>query len=181
MDQHWYFKPGQTYVDTGGDFTVLLVSGDAMLIQYGNLETEIRTELDHEARVVECIGGDFERYADWRASLTAAECREVKWGTYSVYVVKLDESAKRSKRVVYRGRPEMPAVYVGLTGQTVEERFNDHVTGHKTRIRRFAIELMPELYEQYNPLSTWEEAKKVENALAKYLFIFGGYTVLGGH
>jgi predicted GIY-YIG superfamily endonuclease len=59
--------------------------------------------------------------------------------TYSVYVIELDEAAW--SRSAFRGRnplrdPLKPCAYVGMTGRTIELRFQQHRSGY--RANRFA-------------------------------------------
>lgn len=103
---------------------------------------------------------------------------------HNVYVVLLDpEVAKLS--VVREANPDrdpsMPCVYVGMTGLTPEERFENHKAGIKDAfvVKRFGIRLMPELYEHFNPMP-FEAAAEMEVGLAEDLRR-AGYTVTGGH
>lgn len=110
---------------------------------------------------------------------TLTEAKNTKSGFYRVYVIKLRKKA-RNGRVTYYGEPNKPIVYVGQTGKSVQERFEEHQSGYKTNIQKYTIRLLPELYEQYNPLHTRTQAEKVEKALALKLNQ-EGYTILGGH
>ena len=76
---------------------------------------------------------------------------------HSVYVVLLSDGVRENARFLAKNRrlrPDLPCVYVGLTGLTPEERFANHRAGHKGA--RFAgsqgIRLLPELYERFNPM-----------------------------
>jgi hypothetical protein len=82
---------------------------------------------------------------------------------YSVYVIELDESKRR-------GTPK-PAVYVGQTVHSPEERLAKHLGGeHSSRhVRGHAVRLRPELYEGHNPLATRVEAEAKEAWLADLL------------
>lgn len=75
----------------------------------------------------------------------------------------------------------MPAVYVGLTGLTPEERFANHKQGIKSSslVRRFGIRLLPDLYAHLNPMP-YEAAAQMEKDLTEDLRR-AGYTVVGGH
>ena len=92
---------------------------------------------------------------------------------YNVYVVELSESVLRERKFV-RANPrydlDKPCLYVGMTGLTPEERFDNHKKGHKSNryVRDFGIRLCPKLYEKYNPM-TYEDACTQELELAALL------------
>jgi hypothetical protein len=102
---------------------------------------------------------------------------EVKTGTrrhhHSVYVVLL------SKDVLYepkfrRCNPDYdsakPCVYVGMTGQSPDVRFDKHKAGLKANryVKQYGQRLLPELYECYNPMP-YEAAIDMEIELAIHL------------
>jgi hypothetical protein len=64
----------------------------------------------------------------------------------------------------------MPCVYVGMTGQSPDIRFDKHKAGLKANryARKYGIRLMPELYECYNPMP-YEAALDMEIELGIYL------------
>jgi hypothetical protein len=76
----------------------------------------------------------------------------------SVYVVLLDRGAQGHE------------LYVGRTGRTPDERFQQHKTGYKDSkwVRRFGVGLLPALYRHLNPLDS-EAADRLEVELAKAL------------
>ena len=93
---------------------------------------------------------------------------------FSVYVIELDPSLRKG---------EKPAVYVGETALTPEERFERHKAGGWTsskRVREHGIRLKPRLYRNYNPIATRDEAKATEARLGEKLRA-RGYTVFGAH
>jgi len=103
---------------------------------------------------------------------------------HNVYVVLLDPAAAniRSVRAENPKRdPEKPCVYVGMTGLTPEERFENHKAGIKAAsvVKRHGLRLLPELYEHLNPMP-FEAAARMEMDLAEDLRR-AGYTVTGGH
>jgi predicted GIY-YIG superfamily endonuclease len=63
-----------------------------------------------------------------------------------------------------------PCVYVGSTGRSPEERFQQHMEGNRAAplVRRYGIALMPRLYERYNPMSG-PQAAEFESGLARRL------------
>ncbi len=103
---------------------------------------------------------------------------------HCVYVVELDP-AVRKRRKLQRlnpdSDPEKPCVYVGMTGLTPEERFENHKAGYRASplVRDFGIRLLPELSEGLMNL-TYELALRAEEDLAAYLRQ-NGYFVAGGH
>ena len=92
-------------------------------------------------------------------------------GEYYVYVVQLKRPIVQ-KRKFTRENPQhvqgRPCVYVGMTGLTPEERFENHRTGHRASrfVRRFGKRLRKDLIE--GPMSR-SEAKQRERALADAL------------
>ena len=92
---------------------------------------------------------------------------------HSVYVVLL------SKDVLYEAKfrrcnPDYdlsrPCVYVGMTGQSPDVRFDKHKAGLKANrfVKRYGVRLMPELYEWYNPMP-YAAALDMEIELAIHL------------
>ena len=93
---------------------------------------------------------------------------------HNVYVVELDPKILKEDRQFVAANsqhvPGMPCVYVGRTGHTPEERFEEHQRGYKSsaRVKEYAIGLLPELYERYNPMS-WKDVQPMEVELANEL------------
>jgi hypothetical protein len=58
-------------------------------------------------------------------------------------------------------------VYVGMTGQSPDVRFDKHKAGLKANrfAQTYGLRLMPDIYEAYNPM-TLNEAKTMEVELA---------------
>lgn len=88
-----------------------------------------------------------------------------------MYVVFL-RNPKRDGRAGY---------YVGLTGLTPEERFQNHKQGVKAAriVKRYGERLVPRLYAHLNPMP-FKEAQEMERLLADSLRK-RGYVVFGGH
>ena len=92
---------------------------------------------------------------------------------HSVYVVELDPSV-RDDRSFARANPdcspELPCLYVGVTGLTPEERFARHKAGvqHSRIVKRYGLRLLPTLYEYLNPMP-YEAAAQMETKLAEEL------------
>jgi len=103
---------------------------------------------------------------------------------YNVYVVLLDDKVGRMAKVRLlnpKRDSKKPCIYVGMTGLDPAERFLNHQAGYKASkyAMKYGIRLMPELYEDLNPL-TYDEAVIAEEGLARRLRE-EGYTVVGGH
>jgi len=86
--------------------------------------------------------------------------------------------------VVYLRNPNgdgRAGYYVGMTGLTPEQRFENHKRGLKSArvVRRFGERLVPRLYQHLNPMP-YEKAKLMEGMLADSLRK-RGFQVFGGH
>jgi len=95
----------------------------------------------------------------------------VSAGHHNVYVVYL-RNPKGDGRAGY---------YVGMTGLSPEERFENHKRGIKSAsvVRRFGERLVPKLYAHLNPMP-YARAVEMEMMLADSLRK-RGYVVFGGH
>jgi hypothetical protein len=71
--------------------------------------------------------------------------------------------------------------YVGMTGLSPEQRFENHKKGYKCAriVKRCGERLMPRLYAHLNPMS-YAKAKQMEVFLAESLRK-RGFVVYGGH
>jgi hypothetical protein len=92
-------------------------------------------------------------------------------GHHHVYVVFLRNPTGDGK----------PGYYVGMTGLTPEQRFENHRNGIKAArvVRKFGERLVPKLYAHLNPMP-YARAKDMEVFLAESLRK-RGYRVYGGH
>ena len=86
--------------------------------------------------------------------------------------------------VVYLRNPNgdgKAGYYVGMTGLTPEERFENHKNGIKCArvVRDHGERLVPRLYAHLNPM-TFERAVQMEAMLAD-LLRKRGFVVFGGH
>ena len=92
-------------------------------------------------------------------------------GHYNVYVIELDmdvlECVKFSDKNPHYEEGSL-CVYVGLTGRTPEERFEQHKRGYKSCrfVKEYGLHLLPEL-GIYS--IGYEEAKKKEPQVARAL------------
>jgi hypothetical protein len=86
--------------------------------------------------------------------------------------------------VVYLRNPKgdgKAGYYVGMTGLTPEQRFDNHKNGVKAAriVRKFGERLVPKLYRHLNPM-TYRKAAQMEKDLADSLRK-RGFVVFGGH
>ncbi len=95
---------------------------------------------------------------------------------YYVYVIELTDDAGP------RPNPRRACVYVGQSVHIPDERFRQHKAGYKAsrKVRQHGRWLRRKLYEQYNPITTRQEAERMERWLAQRLRE-RGFTVFGGH
>jgi hypothetical protein len=82
-----------------------------------------------------------------------------------VYVIELDPAAGR------RRDPRIPWVYVGSSAREPEIRFDQHRRGYKSArlVKRFALRLRPDLYDDLEPLPGSKAAIAAEQARAREL------------
>jgi len=104
--------------------------------------------------------------------------------SHNVYVVELDPAvlkrrAFRARNPAYR--PDMPCVYVGMTGLPPGERFQNHKAGVKANwfVKKYGKGLLPDLFAHLNPMP-YAKAQQMEIDLAESLRK-RGYLVFGGH
>lgn len=102
---------------------------------------------------------------------------------HHVYVVLLDPAVLKNpavRRANPNRNPSKPCVYVGMTGLTPEERFQNHKAGIKAArvVQQHGLQLLPEFFECLNPMP-FEAAAQMEKDLAEDLRS-QGYTVTGG-
>ncbi|MEJ2147730.1 MAG: hypothetical protein P8020_21640 [Acidobacteriota bacterium] len=105
--------------------------------------------------------------------------------TFSVYVFALDPKVGRRsgvRKLNPEADPAKPVVYVGQTGKSPQERFQEHQAG--IRSGKYydpddCLHLLPELYEGLNRM-TELQSLRTERRLA-YQLRREGHTVLGGH
>ena len=86
--------------------------------------------------------------------------------------------------VVYLRNPRgdgKAGYYVGMTGLSPEQRFENHKRGYKAAgiVKRCGERLVPRLYEHLNPMP-YAKAKDMEGILADSLRK-RGFLVFGGH
>ena len=85
---------------------------------------------------------------------------------YHVYVVELADPVWNSARF-RSANPDYqlgkPFVYVGMTGQDPDVRFDKHKAGIQanTYVRDHGLHLLPQLYERHNPM-LYDDARLME-------------------
>jgi hypothetical protein len=86
-----------------------------------------------------------------------------------VYVIELAPEVGR------RRDPRIPWVYVGSSARDPEIRFDQHRRGYKSSglVKRFAVRLRPDLYEDLEPFRGPALARRAELARAKALAACG--------
>jgi len=91
-------------------------------------------------------------------------------GHHNVYVIELNKSVMNNYK--FKGANQgcdllKPCVYIGITGLTPEERFENHKMGYKSSYypHRYGERLLPDFYEYLNPMS-YDMAVKMEKELA---------------
>ena len=92
---------------------------------------------------------------------------------HNVYVVDLDKAVLNERKFVEANLdhdPDKACFYVGMTGLSPDERFQNHKNGHKANkhVQRYGRWLRRRMCEKYNPM-TYEEAQRIEKELAKKL------------
>jgi hypothetical protein len=82
-----------------------------------------------------------------------------------VYVIELDRAAGK------RRDPRIPWVYVGSSARSPEKRFEQHRDGYKSArlVKRFALRLRPDLYEDLPAFPGSKTACKAEKERAREL------------
>ncbi len=91
-----------------------------------------------------------------------------------MYVIALSDEVAKQRRFTGANRdrnPSLPCVYVGSTALSPERRFEQHLNGHKANrfVREYGLELVPKLFERYNPIVSRAEAELTEQHLAERL------------
>lgn len=86
-----------------------------------------------------------------------------------VYVIELTREAGR------RRDPRIPWVYVGSSSRDPEMRFAQHLRGYKSArlVKRFALRLRPDLYEDLPAFRSAADALEAEEARARELAAAG--------
>jgi len=87
-----------------------------------------------------------------------------------VYVIELDKDVLYESKFI-KSNPDYvtgkPCVYVGMTGQDPDTRFDQHKAGIKSNkyAMKYGVRLMPEIYEKLNPMP-YGDAQYMEVDLA---------------
>ena len=100
---------------------------------------------------------------------------------HNVYVVLLDSEVLAKEKKFRDANPNCvpgwPCLYVGQTGKTPEQRFEDHKRGYKSNkyAEKYGIRLALEFLERANPM-TYEESCAEEKRLGTLLKQLGYAT-----
>lgn len=81
--------------------------------------------------------------------------------SHNIYVIELSKAVLELKKFRLKNPDyveSMPCVYVGLTGKSPQERFNQHKAGYKSSsiVKRFGLYLRPRQYQNHNPMTFYE-------------------------
>ena len=94
--------------------------------------------------------------------------------SYYLYIIELDKEVGKSVKF----RKQNPnfilgsrCFYVGQSAKAPMLRFKQHKQGYKsnTFAKRFGLNLVPELYNKYNPIPTRKDAENIEAMIGKAL------------
>ena len=98
---------------------------------------------------------------------------------YRIYVVELSKRVFTENTKFRNANPQFNGVlqclYVGMTSKTPKERFKQHKTGYRNKkghkissniVEKYGLYLRPSLYNHIYPISTRQEALKMEETLA---------------
>jgi predicted GIY-YIG superfamily endonuclease len=92
---------------------------------------------------------------------------------HNVYVIELDKAVLTNKTFLTKNPDHDPAkacLYVGMTGKTPEERFEQHKSGVKSGkfVKKHGLWLRPRFYQRFKPM-TFEACQQKEIELAQKL------------
>ena len=91
--------------------------------------------------------------------------------SYYIYVIELDKNVgksakfrKKNPNLVFGNR----CFYVGQSVKAPMLRFKQHKESYKsnTFVKRFGLKLVPEYYQQYNPIPSRKDAEELEKYIA---------------
>ena len=90
---------------------------------------------------------------------------------YYVYVIGLDPvvlSVRRFRAANPGYLDGRPCVYVGSSARPPARRFEQHLSGYRANrfARDFGTDLLPHLYERYNPVPDRASAEEIESYVA---------------
>lgn len=98
---------------------------------------------------------------------------------YRVYVIELSKRVFTENAKFRAANPQFNGVlqclYVGVTSKTPKERFEQHKSGYRNKkghklssniVQKYGLYLRPSLYNHIDPVSSREEALKLEEGLA---------------
>lgn len=89
-------------------------------------------------------------------------------------MIKLDKEVLNSKKFREKNpylNTRKTCYYVGQSYHNPKTRFRQHKTGYKSNYfaKKYGKKLCKRKYQKYNPISTRNEAERIEKALTNYL------------
>ena len=90
--------------------------------------------------------------------------------SYYIYVIELDKEVGKIKKFRIKN-PEYTygnrCFYVGQTARAPLLRFKQHKKGYKSNsfVKKFGLNLIPKIYQKYNPVPTRKDAEELEKYL----------------
>ena len=93
---------------------------------------------------------------------------------YNVYVIKLDKKVLTSKKFREKNpkmNSRLSCFYVGQSCHDPKVRFKQHKQGYKANrfVKKYGIELVPEIFTKFNPISKRKDAEFMEQWIAEKL------------
>ena len=98
---------------------------------------------------------------------------------YRIYVIELSRKVINENRKFREANPQfnglLQCLYVGMTSKTPKERFEQHKSGFRNKkgfklssniVEKYGMYLRSSLYDHIEPISTRDEALKMEEQLA---------------
>ena len=150
-----YINPAQSNWNVGqvlsvsGNQVALFFLGAGKRIFLANKAKLTPAPTDHRSDALDCISG-------------------FNWGRvhHNLYVVELRSAVRgvpRFHEANLGHDSQLPCLYVGITGHTPEERYENHKRGHKSSglVKNYHMRLVPNLYERFNPMP-YELARQLE-------------------
>ena len=101
---------------------------------------------------------------------------------YHVYVIELSKRVFTESTKFRKANPQFNGVleclYVGMTSKTPKERFDQHMSGYRSKrgydissklVYKYGKYLRPSLYNHISPIASRSDALKMEKKLAQEL------------
>ena len=103
---------------------------------------------------------------------------------YFVYVIELKKTALKNKSFLSCNPDYIKGsacLYVGSSAHPPAYRFEQHLNGYKSNryAKKYGYKLRPDIYDEYNPISTRDKAEWQEETLALELRAAGNAVWYG--